>query len=96
MNTRNATMAKNAYINARVDKRVKARAQKVLGTVGMSTTDAINLFLHQIVLHKGLPFDVRIPNKETIEAMREIESGGGTVHKGSTKQILQEIIESDD
>ena len=89
-------MAKDAYINARVDKRVKARAQKVLGAVGMSTTEAINLFLHQIVLHKGIPFDVRIPNKETIEAIKETRAGGGKLHKGATKDILLEVIESDE
>ena len=68
-------MPKDAYINARVDKRTKAEAQKVLGQVGMTTTEAINLFLRQIVLHKGLPFDVRIPNEETRQAIEELRAG---------------------
>ena len=89
-------MAKDAYINARVDKRTKARAQKVLGQVGMTTTEAINLFLAQIVLHQGLPFDVRIPNKETRQAMRELDAGKGERYTGSTKAFLQEMLESDD
>ena len=89
-------MPRDAYLNARVDKRTKAKAQRVLASLGMSTTDAVNLFLHQIVLHDGLPFEVRVPNRDTREAIAETRVGGGAVHRGSTKKILQEIIEADD
>ncbi|KUO56040.1 MAG: hypothetical protein APF80_12430 [Alphaproteobacteria bacterium BRH_c36] len=89
-------MTKDAYINARVDKRVKAQAQKVLAKVGLSTTEAVNLLLHQIVLQKGLPFDVRVPNAETRQAIAEARDGKGTRHTGSTKAALQEIVKSDD
>ena len=87
-------MPKDAYINARVDKRVKAKAQKVLAQLGLSTTDAINLFLNQIVLHEGLPFDVRIPNKETREAIEELRAGKGARHAGPTKALLHDLVES--
>ncbi len=87
-------MAKNAYINARVDKRVKDKAQKVLSKVGMTTTDAVNLFLHQIILHNGLPFEVRVPNKDTRAALAELEAGKGDVHTGATKDIFKDITES--
>lgn len=89
-------MPKDAYINARVDKRVKAKAQKVLAKVGMSTTEAINLLLHQIVLRDGLPFEARIPNKETREAIIETRAGKGKVYKGSGKAVLSQILEEDD
>jgi len=92
-------MPRDSYLNARVDKRTKAKAQKVLATLGMSTTDAVNLFLHQIVLHEGLPFEVRVPNKETREAIAETRTGGGTRHRGTTRQIFDQILaetESDD
>jgi DNA-damage-inducible protein J len=48
----------------------------VLSRVGISTTDAISMLLHQIVLRKGLPFEARIPNEETIAAMTELDAGG--------------------
>ena len=84
-------MAKTAYINTRVDKDLKAKAEKVLSRVGISTTDAITMLLHQIVLRKGLPFDVRIPNAATMAAIEELENGGGEVVKGSTRQLFDEI-----
>jgi DNA-damage-inducible protein J len=70
-------MTKTAYINARVNKKVKADAQKVFREVGVNTSDAVDMFLRQVVMHQGIPFEVRIPNKETRAAIRELERGGG-------------------
>ncbi|MGF1620418.1 MAG: type II toxin-antitoxin system RelB/DinJ family antitoxin [Rhodomicrobiaceae bacterium] len=89
-------MPRDAHINARVDKQVKAKAQKVLARVGLSTTDAVNLLLYQIVLRDGLPFEVRVPNRETKAAIAEARRGGGKRHTGSTASILQEAAKSDD
>ncbi len=68
-------MAKTAMITTRVDPDLKADAEKVLGKLGISTAEAINLFLSQVRLRKGLPFDVKIPNKTTLKAMRDAEEG---------------------
>ena len=67
-------MPKTAHINARVEKELKARAEKVLRHVGVKTSDAITIFLHQVVFQRGLPFDVRIPNAETKRAIEELEN----------------------
>ena len=88
-------MPKNAYITARVDEDDKAKAQKVLKSVGLSTTDAISLFLKQIVLHDGLPFEVRIPNAETRAAMREARARKGERFTGSTKEAFAKVLGSD-
>ncbi|HJZ43161.1 MAG TPA: type II toxin-antitoxin system RelB/DinJ family antitoxin [Hyphomicrobiaceae bacterium] len=81
-------MPKDAYINARVDKRLKTRAEKVLSRVGVSTSDAITMLLHQIVLRKGLPFEARIPNEETIAAMTELSEGRGEISTASTRETF--------
>jgi DNA-damage-inducible protein J len=60
-------------ITTRVDPDLKADAEKVLNTLGISTTEAINLFLSQVRLRRGLPFDVKIPNKITRKAMKDAE-----------------------
>jgi DNA-damage-inducible protein J len=67
-------MGKTAYITARVEPKLKARAARVLANVGVSTTDAITIFLRQVVLHDGLPFEVRVPNAETVRALGEMRS----------------------
>ena len=85
-------MPKDATINARVDGRLKAKAEKVLSQVGVSTTEAITMLLHQIVLRQGLPFEARIPNKETIAAMAELDAGKGEVFTGSGKDLIDHIV----
>ena len=68
-------MAKTAMITTRVDPDLKADAEKVSRKLGISTTEAINLFLSQVRLRRGLPFDVKIPNKATLKAMKDAEEG---------------------
>ena len=87
-------MPKNAYINARVDKTLKADAEKVLTKVGLSTSDVITLLLHQIVLHKGVPFDVKIPNTETRRAIRALDAGKGERFDGPTSKALDAMIKT--
>ncbi len=70
---KNTLSPKTANINARVEKHLKAKAEKVLRGVGVRTSDAITMFLHQIVLHDGLPFEVKIPSAETRKAIAELE-----------------------
>jgi len=91
---RQQTLPRDAHINARVDKQVKA--QKVLAKVGLSTTDAVNLLLHQIILRDGLPFEVRVPNRETRAAIAQARRGGGKRYTGATSSVLQEAAKSDD
>jgi DNA-damage-inducible protein J len=86
------TMPKEAYINARVDKRLKANAEKVLSRVGITTTDAITMLLHQIVLRNGLPFDARIPNEETVTAMAELEAGKGEISTDSARHTFDRVV----
>ena len=66
-------MAKTATINMRVSPEVKSDAELVFASLGMTLTEAINIFLHKSVMEGGLPFDVRQPryNSETEAAMRE-------------------------
>jgi DNA-damage-inducible protein J len=82
-------MGKTGYITARVEPKLKAKAGRVLARVGVSTTDAITMFLTQVVLKDGLPFDVRVPNAETRKAIAELESGGGERFEGTTKELFE-------
>lgn len=70
-------MAKTEFIRARVEPELKAQAEEIFSKLGLSPTDAITLFYVQVILHEGLPFAVRIPNTETIEAIRQAETGEG-------------------
>jgi len=85
-------MGKTGYITARIEPKLKAQAGKVLAKLGVSTTDAITMFMRQVVLHEGLPFEVRVPNAETRRAIEELDAGGGEVFRGNAKEILDTLV----
>ena len=70
----------NATIQSRVNPELKSQAEALFAAMGMTTAEAIRIFLQQAVNEGGLPFRpmlVKQPNRETIEAMAELERGGG-------------------
>ena len=75
--TKTKTKIKSAMIHARIEPERKTTAEKYFDMLGLSTTQAITLFFKQVELHHGLPFEINIPNAETMAAMEEIENGGG-------------------
>ena len=54
-------MAKETTVRARIDETLKEEAETVLKQLGITTSQAINIFYNQIVLRQGLPFDVVLP-----------------------------------
>jgi len=66
-------MAKTDTLHIRVEPSVKQRAEKTLNDLGLSITDAINVFLNQVILNDGIPFEIRKPkfNNETIQALED-------------------------
>ena len=71
-------MNKAATINTRIEPKLKHQAEAILHNVGLSTSEAIRIFYIQICLNKGLPFEVKLPNADTLAAIHELESGKGT------------------
>ena len=70
-------MARTAMINARTEQELKTEVEAILKALGMSTTEAINIFFKQVKLRRGLPFPVEIPNEETLRTFRDSEAGKG-------------------
>ncbi len=66
-------MHKEATVNARIEPKLKKEAEAILHDVGLTSAEAVRLLYKQICLQKGLPFDVKIPNKTTIKAMRDAD-----------------------
>ncbi len=65
-------MGKTATIRARVEPELKRGAEAVFKKIGLTSSEAINLFLAQVKLTKGLPFQLRVPNKETRRAIHQV------------------------
>jgi DNA-damage-inducible protein J len=85
-------MAKTATVNARLDAKLKTEAEAVFRALRLSRTEALRLFYRQVALRQGLPFDVCIPNEETIAAIEELEAGEGKTYRGSTRKIFDRVL----
>ena len=84
-------MAKTAMVRARVEPELKRRAEELFSELGLSTTEAITLFYKQVAMHQGLPFSIRIPNAETIEAMRQAQEHDGLVEYSSLEDLKHSL-----
>ena len=59
----------------RLDEEALHDAKEILETLGMNFTQAVNIFTNMVVQSKGLPFEVKIPNQETIKVIQEARQG---------------------
>ena len=60
-------MAKSANLYARIEPEVKEQAERILSALGIPASNAINMFYKQIILQKGLPFEVKIPDRKPLD-----------------------------
>ena len=67
-----ATKSSNLY--ARIEPEVKEKAESILAALGISVSGAINMFYKQIILQKGIPFDVKIPSTTIVDITKLSDS----------------------
>ena len=66
---------KTAAVHSRIQPDIKEKAENILHRLGLSPTEAIRMFYTQITLRNGLPFDVAIPNEDTVQALEDSRTG---------------------
>jgi DNA-damage-inducible protein J len=86
--------AVTTMIHVRVDEELKARASDTLEKMGLSLSDAVRLLLTRIAVEKALPFEVRVPNPETVEAMKAGDRG--EVSRASSVEEMMALLNADD
>lgn len=65
---------KTATVRARIEPSVKKKAEMVLSKIGMSSSEAINVFYRRIASDKGIPFSLNVPNAETRKAIANVRA----------------------
>lgn len=84
-------MNKSATIQTRIDPKVKSNAQKILNKLNITMSEAISIFLTQVSLHKGIPFEIKIPNELTAKVLSKSEEGKELHEVESTKELFEEL-----
>ena len=91
MGTKDTAMNNRATIHARIDAQTKSQAQSILSKLGMTLSEAITLYLRQIVFNKGIPFEVKIPNELTMKTIEKSERGEELHETSSVEEMFREL-----
>lgn len=91
-----ATLSRNKNVTIRLDSKVKEEAEKLFNDLGITLSSAINIFLHQVLIVRGLPFEVRSvqPNQTTLAAMEEanrIANDPDTKRYASVDELMDDL-----
>lgn len=92
-------MSKTATLNIRTDPIIKAQAEQIYQSFGITLTDAVNIFLRKSIMAGGLPFDMRQPNAATLLSMREAEdilAGRVQTKRYASAQALFDDLDAED
>jgi len=84
-------MAKTATISARIDPKLKEKAEEVFQKLGLTSSQAIVLFYKQVEIQNGLPFAVRIPNQDTIEALKQAKERIDLESYDTPKELFDDL-----
>lgn len=76
-------------IHVRIDTKLKKSANRIFSDLGISMTEAIRLFLQQVEMHNGLPFETAIPTEETFAAMEEATDPARLRRYGSFHELRE-------
>ena len=68
-------MHKTSVIRARMEPTLKEEVERILSRLGLTVSETIHLLYRQIKLRRGLPFDVRIPNRLTAKTLTDSKTG---------------------
>ena len=93
--------AKTANLYARVEPDIKEQAEAIFAALGIPASNAINMFYRQVILQQGLPFDVKIPRRHSLdvsrlseeELNRELEKGYADIEAGRTRPAREVFAE---
>ena len=61
----------------RIDRENYIEAKEILKYLGLSYSQAVNIFNSMIVSKRGIPFEIRLPNDATLQAMKEAKGLDG-------------------
>lgn len=78
---------KTALVQSKVDPVVKEHVKEILNALGLSTSQAINMFLKQIIIQNGLPFEVKVPETLSQEEVREISRSYKVIKEGKFTEV---------
>ena len=88
---RRIIMPKSSVIQTRIDPELKNKAQIIFNKLNISMSEAISIFLTQVTLKRGIPFDITLPNELTANTLKKSEDGNNLHKVSSVKNLFKEL-----
>ena len=85
------TMSKTATIRTRIEPVLKSEVEAILAQLGLTASEAVHLLYRQIQLQRGLPFEVRLPNKLTTTVLNASKAGRNVKRFGTKKELYSDL-----
>ena len=82
---------KDAVVRARIESGLKESVEGLFAELGLSTSEAITLFYKQVELNRGLPFQIKLPNKETLEVFKATDKGEDLVYCDNAEDMFKKL-----
>jgi DNA-damage-inducible protein J len=83
--------SKDTAIRIRINQRTKNNAENILRSMGMTMSQAITIYLVQIIANRSIPFNIEAPNKETVKVIKEARVGKGLVRSKNINALFDEL-----
>ena len=90
-------MSKTSTVYTRVEPEIKEQAEQILAALGIPMSNAVNLFLHQVILRQGIPFEIQLPRSMPLDMSKmtreeidtEIQKGIDSMNAGRVKTAAE-------
>ncbi len=84
-------MARTAEIKVRVEPELKAQVINLLDRIGLTQSEAVNLYYHKIVEEQGIPFSLKVPNAETRRVFSETDLDEGLIKTENVDDLFKRL-----
>lgn len=84
-------MEKTATVRARIEPKLKSDVEKLFKELGLSTTEAINIFYRQVRMRNGLPFNVVVPNKTTEKVFKDTDAKRNLIRCEDVNDLFEKL-----
>ena len=82
---------KDAVMYIKINQKTKDNVENILHNIGITMSQAINMYLTQIIADKSIPFDTKTPNKKTIKVIKEARAGKGLIKSKDINTLFNDL-----
>ena len=82
---------KTATVRARIEPDLKHDVEAVFALLGVTVSEAIEMFLRQVKLRNGIPFEIRIPNEITTQTFEDTDNGNNLTRHNNAKDMFDRL-----